>query len=138
MVVSRSARCRVTAFVVFVVFCFLVFFLRLRRPPSSPLFPDAPLFRPKPHRRDYAGARDQIRRSLERLRIDQLDLIQFHSLREREDRDRVFSEDGALRAAVELRDEGLVRFIGVTGHGLSIPDAHLDSLERFQIGRAHV
>lgn len=85
----------------------------------------------KTHQRDYAGARDQIRRSLDRLRIDRLDLIQLHNLRAQEDRERVFSEDGALRAAVELRDEGLVRFIGVTGHGLSIPEAHLDSLERF-------
>ena len=40
-------------------------------------------------------------------------------------------EDGALRAAVEARDEGLVRFIGVTGHGLTIAAMHLRSLERF-------
>jgi predicted aldo/keto reductase-like oxidoreductase len=40
-------------------------------------------------------------------------------------------EDGALRAAVEARDEGLVRFIGVTGHGLTIAAMHQRSLERF-------
>ena len=81
--------------------------------------------------RDYAGARDQIHRSLERMRIDQIDAIQFHNLREPGCRERVFGADGALRAAIEARDEGLVRFIGVTGHGLDIPFAHLDSLERF-------
>ena len=39
--------------------------------------------------------------------------------------------DGALEAAIEAREEGLVRFIGVTGHGLSIPEMHRRSLERF-------
>ena len=81
--------------------------------------------------RTYEAAREQIRRSVERLGIDSLDLIQFHNLREAADREIAFSDDGALRAAVEARDEGLVRFIGVTGHGLDIPAAHLASLERF-------
>src|SRR4029453_13530110 len=39
--------------------------------------------------------------------------------------------NGALGAAVEAREEGLVRFIGVTGHGLSVPEMHRRSLERF-------
>ena len=81
--------------------------------------------------RSYAGAREQIRRSLERLRCDQLDLIQLHNLTQDADQAEAFSEEGCLRAAVEARDEGLVRFIGVTGHGTRAPLLHRRSLEHF-------
>jgi len=81
--------------------------------------------------RGYAAARDEIRRSLERLRTDHLDLIQLHNLAEQDEWEVAMGEDGALRACVEARDEGLVRFIGVTGHGLGIAAMHLRSLERF-------
>jgi aryl-alcohol dehydrogenase-like predicted oxidoreductase len=81
--------------------------------------------------RGYQGAREEIRRSLERLRVDRVDLIQLHHLVEPEDWERVFSEDGAVRACAEARDEGLVRFIGVTGHGTRVAAMHRASLERF-------
>jgi aryl-alcohol dehydrogenase-like predicted oxidoreductase len=81
--------------------------------------------------RSYAAARDEIRRSLERLRTDRLDLIQLHNLAEEAEWELAMGDDGALRACVEARDEGLVRFIGVTGHGLGIAAMHLRSLERF-------
>jgi aryl-alcohol dehydrogenase-like predicted oxidoreductase len=81
--------------------------------------------------RDYADARDSIQRSLSRLQVDQLDLIQLHNLTDEEGWARAFSEDGALRACLEARDEGLVRFIGVTGHGTRVASMHLASLERF-------
>ena len=81
--------------------------------------------------RTYQDARDSIRRSLERLRVSQIDLIQLHNLAEPEEWDTAMGPDGALRAAVEAREEGLVRFIGVTGHGLGIAKMHLRSLERF-------
>ena len=81
--------------------------------------------------RGYAEARDQIRRSLERLQVDCLDLLQLHNLVNEDEWERAFSEDGALRAAVEARDEGLLRFIGVTGHGTRVARMHLRSLERF-------
>jgi aryl-alcohol dehydrogenase-like predicted oxidoreductase len=81
--------------------------------------------------RSYQAARDEIRRSLERLRTDRLDLIQLHNLAEDDEWEVAMGEDGALRACVEARDEGLVRFIGVTGHGLGIAAMHLKSLERF-------
>lgn len=81
--------------------------------------------------RTYAAARDEIRRSLERLRVDQVDLIQLHNLAEEDEWQTALGDDGALRACVEARDEGLVRFIGVTGHGLGIARMHLRSLERF-------
>jgi aryl-alcohol dehydrogenase-like predicted oxidoreductase len=81
--------------------------------------------------RTYAGARDQIRRSLERLRVSQVDLIQLHNLAQPDEWEVAMGPDGALRACVEAREEGLVRFIGVTGHGTGIPRMHLRSLERF-------
>ena len=81
--------------------------------------------------RSYQGARDSLRRSLERLRVDQVDLIQLHALYHPDEWDQVFREDGALRALREARDEGLVRFIGVTGHGWTIAAMHKRSLEAF-------
>jgi aryl-alcohol dehydrogenase-like predicted oxidoreductase len=81
--------------------------------------------------RGYEAAREQIRKSLERLRVSQLDLIQLHNLVKEEEWQQALGDDGALRAAVEARDEGLVRFVGVTGHGTRVADMHLRSLERF-------
>src|SRR5882724_7014259 len=81
--------------------------------------------------RGYTAARDEIRRSLERMGVDQVDLIQLHCLVHPDEWDLAMGEEGALRAAVEARDEGLVRFIGVTGHGLTVAAMHLCSLERF-------
>ena len=85
----------------------------------------------KTEQRDYAGARDEIRRSLGRLGVDQLDLIQLHNLVDLGEWKTALEPDGALRACVEARDEGLVRFIGVTGHGLEVAARHKASLERF-------
>jgi len=80
--------------------------------------------------RTYAAAREQIRRSLDRLGVDQVDSIQLHNLCDVIEWDIALSPGGALEACLEARDEGLVRFIGVTGHGLSIPKMHQRSLER--------
>ena len=85
----------------------------------------------KTGQRTYAAARDQIRRSLERLQTDRLDLIQLHNLAEPDEWETALGPDGALKAAVEARDAGLVRFIGVTGHGTGIARMHRRSLERF-------
>jgi aryl-alcohol dehydrogenase-like predicted oxidoreductase len=85
----------------------------------------------KTDKRDYTAAREQIRRSLERLQVEQLDLIQLHALVHPDEWDQAMGDDGALRAAVEARDEGLVRFIGVTGHGWNVAAMHLRSLARF-------
>jgi aryl-alcohol dehydrogenase-like predicted oxidoreductase len=81
--------------------------------------------------RSYRAAREEIRRSLDRLGVDHVDLIQLHNLVDVIEWDVALSAEGALEAAVEARDEGLVRFIGVTGHGLSVPEMHRRSLERF-------
>jgi aryl-alcohol dehydrogenase-like predicted oxidoreductase len=81
--------------------------------------------------RGYAGARDSIRRSLERLQVDQVDLIQLHNLTDEVGWQTALAPGGALEAAIEAREQGLVRFIGVTGHGVQAPAMHRRSLERF-------
>jgi aryl-alcohol dehydrogenase-like predicted oxidoreductase len=81
--------------------------------------------------RERVAAREQIRRSLDRLGIDHVDLIQLHNLVDVIEWETALREGGALEAAVEAREEGLVRFIGVTGHGLTVARMHLRSLERF-------
>jgi predicted aldo/keto reductase-like oxidoreductase len=85
----------------------------------------------KTGQRDYAGSREEIRRSLDRLGVDQVDLLQLHNLVDVIEWETGLRDGGALEAAVEAREEGLVRFIGVTGHGLTAPRMHLRSLERF-------
>ncbi|HYD48618.1 MAG TPA: aldo/keto reductase [Terriglobales bacterium] len=81
--------------------------------------------------RDYQRARDSIHRSLERLRVDQLDLIQLHNLVPERDWATALGPGGALEALIEAREQGLVRFLGVTGHGLDVARMHRRSLERF-------
>ncbi len=94
------------------------------------------------HRRDFflatktgersaQGAREGLHRSLERLRVDHVDLIQLHSLAHPDDWDQVFGPDGALEGLVDCRAQGLTRFIGVTGHGWAIAAMHKRSLARF-------
>jgi aryl-alcohol dehydrogenase-like predicted oxidoreductase len=77
------------------------------------------------------AARAQLERSRQRLGVEQLDLIQLHNLVEEDEWETAHSRGGAVEALVQARDEGLVRFIGVTGHGLRIAGMHLRSLERF-------
>ena len=81
--------------------------------------------------RTYAAAKEQIHRSLDRLQVDHVDSIQLHNLVDVIEWDTALSAGGALEACLEARDEGLVRFIGVTGHGLSVAEMHRRSLERF-------
>jgi aryl-alcohol dehydrogenase-like predicted oxidoreductase len=85
----------------------------------------------KTGKRLYQDARDEIHRSLERLRVDSIDLLQLHALFHPDDWDLALGPGGALEAAVEARQQGLVRFIGVTGHGWTIAAMHKRSLERF-------
>jgi aryl-alcohol dehydrogenase-like predicted oxidoreductase len=81
--------------------------------------------------RDYKGAKEELHRSLGRLGVDRIDLLQLHNLVDVIEWEFAMREGGALEAAVEACEEGLVRFIGVTGHGVSIAAMHRRSLERF-------
>ncbi len=77
--------------------------------------------------RTKQSAAQQIEQSLQRLRTDHLDLLQFHEIIRMEDPDRVFAEGGALEAALEAKKAGKIRFIGFTGH--KDPLVHLRMLE---------
>ena len=81
--------------------------------------------------RSGVAARAQLEQSLERMGVDHVDLIQLHNLVEPDEWDAAFAADGAVAALSTARDEGLVRFIGVTGHGLRIAGMHLRSLRAF-------
>jgi aryl-alcohol dehydrogenase-like predicted oxidoreductase len=81
--------------------------------------------------RQADAAREQLHRSLDRLGVDHVDLWQLHSLADPIEWDTALSPGGAIEAAVQAREEGLVRWIGVTGHGVQIAASHRRSLERF-------
>jgi len=85
----------------------------------------------KTGQRSKKGAREELNRSLDRMGVDHVDLWQLHSLADPIEWDTALSPDGAIEAAVQAREEGLVRFIGVTGHGTQIAANHRRSLERF-------
>ena len=103
----------------------------LRIAPWLKAHPDTFFLATKTHARDGDGARASLERSLERMGVDHVDLIQLHNLVEPDDWETAHAPGGALEALVRARDEGLTRFIGVTGHGLRIAGMHLRSLERF-------
>jgi aryl-alcohol dehydrogenase-like predicted oxidoreductase len=76
-------------------------------------------------------ARASLERSLARLQVDHVDLIQLHNLVEEDEWETAFAPGGAVEEMAAAREEGLTRFVGVTGHGLRIAGMHLRSLERF-------
>jgi aryl-alcohol dehydrogenase-like predicted oxidoreductase len=85
----------------------------------------------KTGKRTAEEARQELHRSLDRLKIDKIDLWQLHNLSDPIEWDRALSPGGAIDAAIEARENGLVRFIGVTGHGAQIAATHRRSLQRF-------
>jgi aryl-alcohol dehydrogenase-like predicted oxidoreductase len=76
-------------------------------------------------------ARASLEHSLERMQVEQIDLIQLHNLTDEEGWQTAFAPGGAVEALTRAREEGLVRFIGVTGHGTQVAAMHKRSLERF-------
>ncbi|MDP2901309.1 MAG: aldo/keto reductase [Candidatus Bathyarchaeota archaeon] len=81
--------------------------------------------------RTYAEAKEEFSKSLNRLKVKGVDLIQLHNLTHPEEWETAMGGDGALKALTEAREQGLTRFIGVTGHGLFAPAMHMRSLKRF-------
>lgn len=103
----------------------------LRLAPWLRAHPDRFFVATKTGERDGDGARAGLEQSLERLGVDSVDLIQLHNLVEPDEWAAALGPGGAAEALERARDEGLVRFIGVTGHGLRIAARHRESLERF-------
>jgi predicted aldo/keto reductase-like oxidoreductase len=85
----------------------------------------------KTNKRTYDQAKDEFVSSLKRLGVDSVDMIQLHNLTDLREWQIAMSHGGALDALVEARDQGLTRFIGVTGHGYYAPERHLSSIQRF-------
>lgn len=85
----------------------------------------------KTEERTRQGARESLERSLELLQTDHVDLFQIHNLSNLQEWEIAMGPGGALEAFIEARQQGLVRFIGVTGHGVSIAHLHRKALERF-------
>ena len=85
----------------------------------------------KTEKRTYQGALDELRRSLDRMEVDSVDLWQMHFLIQEDQWQTAFGPGGALEAFLEARDQGLTRFLGVTGHGLQVTEFHRRSLEQF-------
>jgi aryl-alcohol dehydrogenase-like predicted oxidoreductase len=81
--------------------------------------------------RTKEGAKAELRRSLEKLQTDHFDLYQIHAITKMEELDAVTAPGGALEALIEARQEGLTRFLGITGHGADTPAIFLEALQRF-------
>jgi aryl-alcohol dehydrogenase-like predicted oxidoreductase len=85
----------------------------------------------KTGQRTAQAAKEELQRSLERMQVDYIDLWQLHGLSDPIEWDIALSPGGAIEAAIEAKAQGLVRAIGVTGHGTQIAATHRRSLERF-------
>ena len=81
--------------------------------------------------RTYEKAKQQIHASLERMQVDQIDLIQMHNLTQADQWETAMGPGGAMEALLEAKEQRLVRFLGVTGHGTYAPAMHMQSLEAY-------
>jgi aryl-alcohol dehydrogenase-like predicted oxidoreductase len=81
--------------------------------------------------RTKEGAAAEMQRSLERLQVDSFDLYQLHAITSFEELDQVTRANGALEALIAARDAGLTRYIGITGHGVDVPEVFLEALSRY-------
>jgi aryl-alcohol dehydrogenase-like predicted oxidoreductase len=103
----------------------------LRLGPWMELYRDEFFLATKTGERTRAEAYNQIQTSLERLRTDRIDLIQLHNLVAEDEWRTAFSAGGAVEGVIEAKEDGLVRFIGVTGHGVTVAAQHLRSLQEY-------
>ena len=81
--------------------------------------------------RTYQKAKEQFHKSLERLRVSSVDLIQMHHLVDAQEWEVAMGEGGALEALIEAREQGLVKYIGVTGHEVAVTRQHLRAVGRY-------
>ena len=82
----------------------------------------------KMDQRDARGSREQLEKSLRRLRTDYLDIWQFHAVSRLQELDIIFGPGGAMETAEQAKKEGKIRFIGLTGH--FDPAVHLEAIKR--------
>ena len=103
----------------------------LRIAPWLKRYPDQFFLATKTSARRASEAREELERSLDRLGVDHVDLWQFHNLSDPIQWDRALSPGGAIEAAAQAKNDGLVRAIGITGHGTQVAATHRRSLTRF-------
>jgi len=77
------------------------------------------------------GAWSELRQSLKRLQCDSFDLYQLHAVTSFDELEAVTAPGGALEALVEAKQAGLIRQIGITGHGVDSPAIYQEALKRF-------
>lgn len=85
----------------------------------------------KTGQRSKKEAKEEIYRSLKRMQVDSVDLLQLHAVGTMEELDLCTERGGALEAAIEAKEEGIVKAIGITGHGHQAPLVHLEALRRY-------
>lgn len=83
----------------------------------------------KTDKRTHREAKEELHRSLDRMKVDHIDLWQMHMLVNPNQWELAMHSGGAIDAFIEAKEEGLTRFLGVTGHGLAAPSVHFQSLE---------
>lgn len=101
----------------------------LRIAPWMPNHRDDFFLATKTEMRSYAESKAQIDQSLQRMNVENVDLLQLHSLGLADDWNKVFADDGAFKAVIEAKEAGKTRFVGITGHGVHIASLHLRALE---------
>ena len=100
----------------------------LRIAPWLKRYPNQFFVATKTGQRTAQGGKEELHRSLDRMGVDRVDLWQLHNLADPIEWDTALSPGGVIEAAVEARQQGLIRGIGVTGHGLQIAATHRLSL----------
>jgi predicted aldo/keto reductase-like oxidoreductase len=103
----------------------------LRIGPWMPRIRDQVFLATKTGERTKQAAKAEILRSLEKLQVKYIDLIQLHAVGDLSELDKCTGKGGALEAVIEAKEEGLVKAIGITGHGHQAPRTHLEALKRF-------
>ncbi len=98
----------------------------LKRHPQPDLFIGC-----KTEKRDAAGAREELLRTIDRLGRDRLDLYQLHAVGDLDALDRCFAPGGSWETFLWAKEEGLVADLGITGHGPAAPAAHAEALRRY-------
>jgi predicted aldo/keto reductase-like oxidoreductase len=103
----------------------------LRMGPWMPKIRNKIFLATKTGERSKDKAKEEIYRSLEKLKVDRVDLIQLHAVGDLANLDLCMGKGGALEALIEARNEGIVGGIGITGHGHQAPATHREALRRF-------
>ena len=102
-----------------------------RMAPWMPKIRDQVFLGAKTRERTKGQAWENIRSCMSRLAVESFELFQLHSVGDMEALDQVTGNGGALEALIEMREQGLTRWIGITGHGPDVPRVQLEALERF-------